>query len=166
YDLETIGLKRTDLVLPSKFSVGVGVGEVRKWFVGIESEHQTTSDFSNALYTNSNASVKYENSTSVSIGGFYIPDYNSYSSYLKRVVYRGGLRFENTGLNINDETINEFGISFGLGIPVGSMFSNANLGFEIGRRGTTNRNLIQENFINFQLSLSLNDRWFEKRKYN
>ena len=166
YDLETIGLKRTDLVLPSKFSVGVGVGEVRKWFVGIESEYQTTSDFSNALYTNSNASVKYENSTSVSIGGFYIPDYNSYSSYLKRVVYRGGLRFENTGLNINDETINEFGISFGLGIPVGSMFSNANLGFEIGRRGTTNRNLIQENFINFQLSLSLNDRWFEKRKYN
>src|SRR5690606_14890358 len=108
----------------------------------------------------------YENSSSVSIGGFYIPDYNSYSSYLKRVVYRGGLRFENTGLNINDETINEFGISFGLGIPVGSMFTNANLGIEIGRRGTTNRNLIQENFINLQLSLSLNDRWFEKRKYN
>lgn len=166
YDLGSIGLKRTDLMLPSKFSFGVGIGEVRKWFVGIESEYQTTSNFSNELYTNSNASVKYENSTSVSIGGFFIPEYNSYSSYLKRVVYRGGLRFENTGLNINDETINEFGISFGLGIPVGNLFSNANLGVEVGRRGTTNNNLIQENFINFQLSLSLNDRWFEKRKYN
>lgn len=166
YDLGSIGLKRTDLILPSKFSFGVGLGEVRKWFVGIESEYQTTSNFSNELYTNSNTAVKYENSTSVSIGGFYIPEYNSYSSYLKRVVYRGGLRFENTGLNINDETINEFGISFGLGIPVGNLFSNANVGVEVGRRGTTNSNLIQENFINFQLSLSLNDRWFEKRKYN
>lgn len=166
YDLDAIGLRRTDLVLPSKVSMGLGIGEVRKWFVGVESEYQTTSNFSNELYTNLNTSVRYENSTSVSLGGFYIPDYNSYSSYLKRVVYRGGLRFENTGLNINDETINEFGISFGLGLPVGNLFSNANMGFEIGKRGTTNSNLLQENFINFQLSLSLNDRWFEKRKYN
>src|SRR5690606_31577970 len=166
YDLDAIGLKQTDLVLPSKFSVGAGVGKIRKWFVGIESEYQKTSDFSNELYTNINTSVKYGDATSVSIGGFYIPDYNSYSSYLKRIVYRGGMRFENTGLNINNESISEFGISFGLGLPVGNMFSNANLGFEIGRRGTTNSNLIQENFINFQLSLSLNDRWFEKRKYN
>ncbi|WP_313791273.1 hypothetical protein [Lacinutrix neustonica] len=45
-------------------------------------------------------------------------------------------------------------------------FSNANIGFEIGQRGTTNANLIQENFIKVQLSLSLNDRWFDKRKYN
>ena len=27
-------------------------------------------------------------------------------------------------------------------------------------------NLVKENFVNFQLSLSLNDRWFVKRKYN
>ncbi len=58
------------------------------------------------------------------------------------------------------------GISFGVGLPVGRMFSNTNLGFEIGKRGTTNNNLIKENFVNFQLSLSLNDRWFEKRKYD
>jgi len=168
-DLDQMGLKETDLVLPSKFSFGLGIGEVRKWFIGIESEHQRTSDFSNELYTNTNTSVKYENSTSISLGGFYIPDYNSYdnsiSSSLKRLVYRGGLHYETTGLNINSESINEFGISFGVGIPVGTMFSNANLGFELGKRGTTKSNLIQENFINFQISLSLNDRWFRKSKY-
>ena len=82
------------------------------------------------------------------------------------MVYRAGVRFEKTGLKINNETINEFGISFGVGIPVGRVFSNANLGFEVGQRGTTKQNLIQENFIKFQISLSLNDRWFEKRKFN
>lgn len=164
YDLEAIGLKQTDLVLPSKFSIGLGIGEVRKWFVGAEFLTQNTSNFSNDLYSSN--TTKFENSYTYSLGGFFIPEYNSYSSYLKRVVYRGGLHFEKTGLSINDESINEFGISFGLGLPVGSLFSNANLGFEIGKRGTTNSNLIQENFINLHLSLSLNDRWFEKRKYN
>ena len=82
------------------------------------------------------------------------------------MTYRAGLHFENTGLEINNETINEFGISFGLGLPVGNVFSNANIGFEIGKRGTTRANLVQENFMNLQLSLSLNDRWFQKRKYN
>ncbi len=82
------------------------------------------------------------------------------------MVYRAGIRFEDTGLKIKNESINEFGISFGVGLPVGRFFSNANLGIEIGKRGTTNQNLIEENFINFQISLSLNDRWFVKRKFN
>ena len=163
-DLESLGLNKTDLTLPSKLAFGAGIGEPRKWFAGIETEFQKTSNFSNPLYSSS--TTKYENATSLSLGGFYIPEYNSFTSFFKRVVYRAGLHFEKTGLNIKDESINEFGMSFGLGLPVGSFFSNANLGIEIGKRGTVNSNLIQENFINFQLSLSLNDRWFQKRKYD
>ncbi len=163
-DLEALGLKDTDLILPSKYSIGAGIGQPRKWFVGAEYEAQQTSNFSNVLY--SSTATKFEDASKISLGGFYIPDYNSYKGYFKRVVYRGGLRFENTGLNIENESIKEFGISFGVGLPVGTFFSNANLGLEIGKRGTTNSNLIQENFINFQISLSLNDRWFQKRKYD
>jgi hypothetical protein len=57
-------------------------------------------------------------------------------------------------------------MSFGVGLPVGNVFSNANIGFEFGKRGTQKQNLIQENFYTLKISLSLNDRWFEKRKYN
>jgi hypothetical protein len=81
-------------------------------------------------------------------------------------VYRSGVYFEKTGLIINDQSIKEFGMSFGLGIPVGSMFSNLNLALEIGTRGTKDANLVEEKFTNFKMSLSLNDRWFIKRKYN
>ena len=163
-DLESQGLKKTDLTLPSKISFGVGFGQPRVWFVGAEYTLENTSRFFNPLY--SSLTIKYEDASNISLGGFYIPQYNSYTSYLKRVVYRAGIHYEKSGLNINNESINEFGISFGLGLPVGDVFSNANLGFEIGKRGTTNNNLIQENFVNFQLSLSLNDRWFQKRKYD
>lgn len=165
-DLEAIGLKETELILPSKFSFGAGIGQPRKWFVGAEYTSQKTSSFSNALYSSS--ATTFEDASTISIGGFYIPNYNSLNGYFKRVVYRAGIRSEKTGLNINNESIKEFGISFGVGLPVGNVraFSNANVGFEIGKRGTTNSNLIQENFVNFQLSLSLNDRWFNKRKYD
>jgi len=163
-DLEALGLMETDLVMPSKYAIGVGIGEPRKWFVGTEYTSQKTSNFSNKLYTRTGTT--YEDASTISLGGFYIPQYNSFTSYFKRAVYRAGLHFEKTGLNIENESINEFGMSFGVGLPVGSFFSNANLGFEFGKRGTTNSNLIQENFINFQISLSLNDRWFNKRKYD
>ncbi len=156
--------KETDLTIPSKFSFGAGLGQPKKWFLGAEYSSQNTSEFYND-FLGSSGSV-YEDGSTISIGGFFIPNYKSLTSYWKRVVYRAGVKIENTGLNINSESINEFGISFGVGLPVGSVFSNTNFGFEIGKRGTTNKNLIQENFVNFQLSLSLNDRWFERRKYD
>ncbi|WP_406682897.1 hypothetical protein N1F78_09380 [Seonamhaeicola sp. MEBiC1930] len=163
-DLEALGLLETDLVLPSKTSFGLGIGKPRQWFLGAEYTTQKTSDFSNPLYSSS--SIVYEDASTISFGGFYIPDYNSIDNFLKRTVYRAGLRYENTGLVINTESINEFGISFGVGLPLKGGISSANLGIEVGKRGTTNSNLIEENFINLQLSLSLGDRWFQKRKYN
>ena len=163
-DLEESDLATTTLTLPARASFGAGIGEPRKWFIGGEYTSLKTSDFSNRIFEIENAT--FEDASTISFGGFYIPQYTSFTKYWKRVVYRAGVRFENTGLKINDESIKEFGISFGVGLPVGRLFSNANLGFEVGQRGTTNQNLVKENFINFQLSLSLNDRWFVKRKFN
>ena len=163
-DLLSLGLEETDLKMPSKMSIGVGIGSVRSWFVGTEYNIIKSSVFSSDLLDIQN--TYFEDSSILSIGGFYIPDYNSFNKLLQRIVYRSGIYFEKTGLNINNQSIKEFGISFGLGIPVSSLFSNINTVIEIGKRGTTDQNLVKENFINFQLSLSLNDRWFIKRKYN
>ncbi|MCX7546886.1 hypothetical protein OS188_02850 [Xanthomarina sp. F1114] len=167
-NLEAQGLRYTDFVIPSRLAFGAGIGQPRIWFVGAEYSYLDTSKFENALYAASDSAgnVKYSGASAFSVGGFFIPDYNSFSSYLSRVVYRAGVRFEETGLNINDEAINEFGISFGVGLPMGNSFSNANIGVEFGKKGTTSSNLIQENFINFQLSFSFNDRWFQRRKFN
>ena len=163
-DLQAINLDNTNLVLPSKISFGAGIGKPRKWFLGFDYTLLEASEFSNRFVEIENST--FEDASSVSIGGFFIPKYDSFSSYWKRIVFRTGARFENTGLVVNNESIDEFGISFGLGLPVGRLFSNANIGFEWGRRGTTNANLVEENFYNINLSLSLNERWFEKRKFN
>lgn len=156
-------LNKTDLKLPSRTSVGLGIGQKFKWFLGAEYTTLKTGNFSNPIFDLENA--EFEDSSSFAIGGFYIPNYLSFNKYFSRVVYRAGARYENSGLKINGESINEFGISFGVGLPTGNLFSNTNIGIEVGKRGTTSQNLVQENFVNFQISLSLNDRWFQKRKY-
>lgn len=165
-DLESQNLASTKLTLPSRLSFGGGLGNPKSWFIGAEYTLENTSDFSNPVFNNEIST--FENASQISLGGFFIPNYNAFSGYFKRVVYRAGFNFANTGLVIKDESIKEFGISFGLGLPVGSrsLFSNANLGFEFGQRGTTNQNLIQENFVNFNVSLYLNSRWFRQKKYN
>lgn len=163
-DGRVIPVQNTDFSFPSQFTIGSGIGKPKKWFIGGEFTSQKTSNFTNRSFELEN--VIFEDASKVKIGGFFIPNYNSFGSYWKRVVYRGGFRFEETGLNINGESIEEFGISFGLGLPLGRTFSNINFGFEAGRRGTTNSGLVEETFLNIFVSLSLSDKWFEKRLYD
>jgi long-subunit fatty acid transport protein len=152
------------LKLPSKIAFGAGFGEVKKWLIGAEVTLQQNSDLKNRF--NDIQGVVFENSTRYSLGGYYIPNYNSYSDYFKRITYRGGLRFENTGMVIQNKTIEDFAVNFGVGLPLGGTFSNINIGFEIGKRGTKYYNLIEENYFNLNIGLSFNDKWFVRRKFN
>ncbi len=161
-DLSARGLDRTEIKVPTTTTLGLGYGEDKKWFLGAEYGFQKMSEFRNEFVNLEG--VSYEDASSIGIGGFYIPDYTSFTSYLKRVTYRAGLRLDNSGMVIRGSEINNFGITFGFGLPLGGGFSNLNLGFELGRRGTTVANLVEENYFKVNIGLSFNDRWFLKRR--
>jgi hypothetical protein len=163
-ETQNIGVADTKIKLPSKLSFGSGFGQVKKWLVGGEITFIQNSVMSNR-FTDINGAT-FENSVRYSLGGFFIPNYNSYSSYYKRMVYRGGVRYENTGLVIQDKSIIDFAANIGLGMPLGGTFTNINIGLEIGRRGTKYYNLVEENYINLSVGLSLSDKWFVKRKFD
>lgn len=152
------------LKLPSKYTFGIGLGQNKKWMVATELTLQQSSNF--GMRTNDVSKVDYENGFKYSLGGYYIPNYSSFSNYFKKITYRAGFRYERTGLIINQERIRDYAISGGFGLPLGGAFSNLNLGVEYGRRGTAKALLIEENYTNVIISLSLNDRWFVKRKYD
>jgi hypothetical protein len=161
-NLNELGLESTIFKLPSKITIGTGIGKPKKWFAAIDYTNLGTGKLENLTFNNTN--VSYKNANKIALGGYYIPKYNSLSNYFSKVVYRTGFRYENTGITIQNEDINEFGISFGVGLPVGRKFSNINIGFEYGSKGTTKNNLVKEDFFNINLSLSFNDKWFQKRK--
>ena len=163
-DSEQINVPNKTIVSPAKVSFGAGLGETNKWMAGAQFTSQLTSNFENRF--NDIQDVTYEPSIKLSVGGFFVPKFNSFNSYFDRITYRAGFRYERTGLVIQNESITDFGTTFGLGLPLGGPFSKVNLGFEFGKRGTLNQNLVEENYYNLTIGITINDKWFQKIKYD
>lgn len=159
---QDVDVQNNYIAIPTKLSIGSGIGVKNKWLIATEITLQQTSKLENRFKDELNGDFK--NATKIALGGFFIPKYNSFSSYFSRITYRAGLRYENTGLVLKNENINDYGMTFGLGLPVG--LSKINIGFELGKKGTTTQNLIQENYFNLNIGLSLSDLWFRKREIN
>ncbi len=164
YEEEVNGILKS----PLKSTLGLGLGKDNKWYAGVDYSFQNALELSGGVFNNY-SKIDYDNYSKIAVGGFYTPKFNSITSYWDRVTYRAGVKFENTGLlvdasgNGTDFTaIDDFGISFGVGLPMSKQLSNLNIGFEIGKRGQTANGLVQENYVNFRLGLSLNDKWFKK----
>lgn len=153
---------RTDLMIPDKVSFGIGAGQTKKWMIGTQMVFQQVGDLASDYNTSSNAS--YGRYSSYSLGGYYIPNFNIFSKYYQKVVYRGGLRYTKTGTIVNSEEIDDKALSLGFGLPISGSFSNVNIGLEFGQKGTTAKGLVQENYFSFGVSFSLNDKWFGQRK--
>jgi hypothetical protein len=157
---------------PLKTSLGVSISDPNKWAASIDYSFQNPIELGGSLI-NKNPRLNYSKASVLAIGGFYLPKYNSISSYWDRVVYRAGMRIEKTGLMVdgtgdgaNYTSIDDFGISFGVGLPLGNQVSRLNLGFEFGKRGTTDNGLVEEEYFNFRLGLTLSNKWFRKREIN
>ena len=168
FDLQVVDVSgqqtsEVDLELPQKWTFGAGLGDSKKWLLGGEVSFQDVGKLANDYNTIDQVSnEKYER---YSIGGYYTPNSNPFSSYLKKITYRAGLRYEKTGLVVNSVSINDTALTFGMGLPITGALSNLNLGLEYGKKGTTSHNLVQENYFSLSVSFSLNDKWFVKSKF-
>lgn len=156
---------------PALIHTGVGYGKTDKWYVGMSFDTQQAWEFNQTPFVASN--FKNVTASKIGVGGYYLPKKNSISSYWDRVIYRAGFRYEKTGISIENPQINnsytdlkDFGISFGLGLPVGNQLSKFNLSVEYGKRGNTTAGLIQENYFNLRFGINLAEKWFQKNKIN
>lgn len=113
-----------------------------------------------------NPTAAYQNSMRFNAGTEIRPNFKGKPNLIKRTQYRLGGYYETAGLLLNGKEISQYGITFGLGIGMKGSFSFMNIGFEVGQRGTTENNLIKENFFRTYLGFTLNDKWFIKRKYD
>jgi len=151
-----------NIELPHYGSVGVSIGEYSKWMIGVNYEYKDAYIGLDNIYEG----VEFTKKTKYSVGGYFTPKYNSLMSYGERITYRLGFKYEETGLRIDGTDIVDYSVNFGLGLPMKNGASNINIGAALGTKGTTDFGLVRENYINFYVSFSLNDKWFKKIKYN
>ncbi len=123
-----------------------------------------TQDWSNTVPFNTDLPMgKIE---SYRFGMELTPNRQDLKSYLKKVSYRAGFFLNKSNLIVGGEQINDYGITFGAGLPLKGK-TKVNVSFELGKRGTDENYLIKETFGAFSVSLSFYDYpWFFKRKYN
>ena len=153
------------ITIPEGYGIGFSLTKTDNWLVGFDYQFNKWKS-----YQSFDISDSLVNSHNFSAGGQLVPDYKS-TSYLNRIDYRLGVKYSMSYLQLRDTRINGFGITFGVGLPLRSLAvrgsrSKINLGVEIGRRGTLDNELIQENYINVYLGVSIYERWFIKRRYN
>ncbi|WP_442786831.1 hypothetical protein [Flavobacterium suncheonense] len=161
-DQQDVPVEDFKVRMPAKFSIGSSFGSKRKWMFGAE----LTLQGKNEVTWGEETGVTTASATKLSVGGYFIPKYNSYSGYFKRVTYRAGYKYENTGLVVNNKSIVDHTGTLGFGFPVGTTISSLNLGLEYGKRGTKAKGLIEENYFGISLGLTFSDRWFVKTKYD
>lgn len=164
-DEQNFPISSVDLNLPEQYTIGLSFGEKLKWQIGAEYRMTGASNF-DLLTFNHTENLAYTEAQMFRLGGYFVPRYDDPTNIFRRWSYRAGIRYQETGMRINNQDISEYGISFGIGIPSGRYFTNANLGLEYGYRGTKSSGLVQENFISVFFSFSFNDRWFVEKKYN
>jgi len=149
-----------NFIIPDRIGFGLVLREGENWLVGADFEWQQWEKFSAFGKSDS-----LDNAWRIAIGGQITPKHTSISSLFKRMTYRVGFRYVNSYLSLFGQPINEYGISFGVTFPMKKSKTTINLGIEAGSRGTTEANLIQENYINFNFGVSISESWFYKRKY-
>jgi len=159
---DTIDFRKDDkgsFTLPVRIGLGATAGKARHWTAGADFSWQNWEK-----YTYDGQSDSLLNRWSVNLGGEYIPDARS-NTYYKRASYRLGFHYGKTPINLKNRHIDEVGISFGVGLPIKRSRSTVNLSAIIGKRGTTQNGLIQENFFRFTVGVNALENWFIKSKY-
>lgn len=150
--------------IPAKIGGGVSLEKDKKWTIALDFKTNNWGQ----IQSNEN-NIDYKNNYTISSGFEIVPKHDAFKNYFKRIKYKFGARYSTAYFSINNTDINEYGITFGLGLPIkrtDTSMPGLNLGIEYGNRGVANNGLVQETFVNFNVGLTINDRWFIKRKYN
>jgi len=150
--------------LPSQLGAGIQIGNGAHWKFGID--YQMT-DWSQYRFYNKVDS--FTSSSALRLGGEFTPDVNDKFNAYKRISYRLGAYLTNEPLRLNGTQLSAQGVTVGIGYPIRrTLYSigQLNTALEMGKRGTLDNGLIQENYTRFSIGVTLNDRWFLKRKYD
>lgn len=150
-----------EVVLPESFGAGFVFGSTNRWFATADFNWQKWSQF---RYLGSDP--RLNDNLRVSIGGQFRPSPVDIGKYYERINYRAGFRFEQSYLNVKDARINDFGVSFGVGLPMKKSRSTINIAVELGTQGTTDNGLIKDKYVRFTIGSALQERWFLQRRFN
>jgi hypothetical protein len=142
--------------LPVSFGVGVSYLFAGSYVVTGDASFMSWND---AKFFGSTI-PQMRNSARFGIGFEALPQRET-DAFLKRIVYRAGIYYNETNYLVNGTGINEIFLTGGVGIPIGPD-TRLNVGLQAGTRGSTSNNLQRDTILRLSLSISASELWFMK----
>lgn len=147
----------TDFEMPEMFGVGLSYTYNKQLTLGMDYSLQKWGE---AKYMG--ATDTLTNRSKFVLGAEYIPNPRG-RKYFDQVHYRAGLNMSDPYYKINGVTQpKNYGVTFGIGLPLKNSNTLVNATFEYGKIGTSG--LLRENYLKFTLNAVFNENWFFKRK--
>lgn len=155
--VDTVATGTTQMKIPYRFSFGTSLIFNKEYTVSIDYTFQPWSEFEFTRINEQNL----KNAHKISTGFEFRPSHKLGADYLEQIIWRFGLSYEQTHYKIMDNNLQQYSVSGGFSLPIGS-FNWADFGIEYAVRGTKDSDLISENFIKFNLGFSFGDIWFTR----
>ena len=149
--------------MPHCFGAGLSYNYDKRLTVAVDGRYDMWKD---AKFYNPNT-LSYEkmnNRMRLSAGVEYRPKLVS-SSYFDYVRYRLGGYFEESYIKVGNNSVREFGVSCGFGLPLRSEKSLLNISFEYSHRYGHPNPLLTEDHLAVVVSMTFNEMWFWQRKF-
>ena len=99
------------------------------------------------------------------LGVEYVHDINS-KSYVELMRFRLGANYSNSYAKVNGSDYNKWAITCGIGFPLPNTKTTLNLHLEYGQQGSVKTLGLVEQYGKIGIGVSLNERWFVKRRFN
>ena len=164
--IDTVSFKNNasfSIILPPKLGFGVLLSRSNRLVTGVDFEYTKWS------VSNYNTLTGLNDVIAIRTGA-------EYTGKDRRYKLRMGFRYGKIPITLldpitkNEIELDDVAFSFGVALPFRSKdklnVTEINIGAEIGRRGKNVTGSLLEQYINVHIGLTLNNKWFIKRKYN
>jgi len=153
--IDSIGSGETNMEVPYRINAGLGITLVEKYFFVLDYFFQPWTEFKLHNIKQKNLKDLHK----ISLGFEYRPKRQIGASYWEQIMLRAGLSFEKSQYTFNGNDIDQYSAFAGFSLPL-SAENTFDFAFEYSMRGTTDNNLLKENFFRFNLGISFGDIWF------
>jgi hypothetical protein len=161
--------QKGEITIPMKFGAGILFSHKDKLLVAVD---YTTQNWSQARFFGAADSLTA--SSSLRFGLQYTPVALTEvrrAPYWQRISFRAGAYYNKTYLDINGRQLEDYGMTFGIGIPWKNernllTKTSFNISYQLGWQGSLENGLVKETCHVFSIGFTFYDFWFIKPKYD
>lgn len=159
FGINTLSQGVGEISIPTKYSLGMSFVLDYKFLICLDYTSQAWSKY----LVNNVSSYPLQDAYKISGGFEYLPLNDIGNTFWEEIIFRAGLSYEQTQYIFYDTGINQYSVSLGASLPLGTG-NTMDIALMYSRRGTKESNLLQEDVIKLGLGLSLGELWFLRQE--